>query len=260
VEKGGWLVELETMPEHMRLLVEVDRRYGIHRLVKDRTSRVLRQESAWRATAGDAPLDVVKRHVDRRYRLKLTAEQAAYAQQVGDDCRTVWNTGLEQRRLYRQRGAWINYPGQARQLAKAKTEQMWLKEVPGHCLKQTLTDGKATPQRHLGTPVGVDRSVKTAVALSKGWHRFELALASAARYTGTRTVKVDARYTSQTCFACVACQYQDHADVNAAKNIFAAGLAVTACGDLGVSRSLKQEPAVPRGTPRQSPRVGIPRL
>src|SRR3981189_2997634 len=33
-EKGGWLVELETMPDHVHLLVEVDPQYGVHKLVK----------------------------------------------------------------------------------------------------------------------------------------------------------------------------------------------------------------------------------
>ncbi|MGW2896729.1 helix-turn-helix domain-containing protein [Streptomyces sp. NPDC001212] len=42
---------------------------------------------------------------------------------------------------------------------------------------------------------------------------------------------------------------RDHADVNAAKNIKAAGHEVSACGDLGTSRSVKQEP-VSRATGR----------
>jgi REP-associated tyrosine transposase len=43
-------VGLETMPDHVHLRVEVDPRYGVHRLVKaikGRTSRVLREEFAW---------------------------------------------------------------------------------------------------------------------------------------------------------------------------------------------------------------------
>lgn len=46
-EKGAWLIELECMPDHVHLLVEVDPQFGIHKLVKAikaRTSRVLRQE------------------------------------------------------------------------------------------------------------------------------------------------------------------------------------------------------------------------
>jgi putative transposase len=48
-------------------------------------------------------------------------------------------------------------------------------------------------------------------------------------------------------FRCTSCSRGEHADVNAAKNILAAGLAVTACEDqprpAGRARSPKQEPA-----------------
>jgi putative transposase len=71
-------------------------------------------------------------------------------------------------------------------------------------------------------------------------------------------VKVNPAYTSQTCtackhvaresresqavFRCVACGHQAHADVNAAKNILAAGLAVPGRGDLATRRSVKRQP------------------
>lgn len=81
-DSGAWLVELETMPDHVHLLVEVDPQFGIAALVKylkGRTSRVLRQEfphlarmkSLWSnsyfvATVGGAPLDVVRRYVENQ--------------------------------------------------------------------------------------------------------------------------------------------------------------------------------------------------
>jgi putative transposase len=398
----------------------------------------------------------------RRFRVELTDEQAAFAEQIGAVCRAVWNTGLEQRREYRRRGAWMNYRPQAKELAEAKAEHRWLAEVPGHCLQQTLMDldaacrahgtfrvhwrsgrrwapsfrfpegnkmvveklnrrharvklpklgwvkfrmsrpldgetirsatlsktgtqwflsflvddGVSTPEGHRapGTAVGVDRGVvaptsdgeladrefttpgeqrravvlqhklsraakgsanrtkirkklaklraaerhrrkdfcaKTAhrlaytnavvvledlktrnmtqrakpvenpdnpghylpngaasksglnrVILSKGWHRFEEALRSVSRYTGTQVIKVPAAFTSLRCsvcghvdpksresqaaFRCTSCSRRQHADVNAAKNILAAGLAVTAC----------REAAAPAGaavTPTQEP-------
>ena len=78
----------------------------------------------------------------RRFRVGLTPDQLVYAEQVSGICRAVWNTGLEQRREYRQRRAWINYQQQARELAVAKAdpEFAWLGEAPGHCLQQTLMD------------------------------------------------------------------------------------------------------------------------
>lgn len=80
-EKGAWLVELQTMPDHVHLLVEVDPQFGVHRLVKaikGRSSRVLREEFSWLrsrlpslwtnsyfvATVGGAPLSVIKRYVE----------------------------------------------------------------------------------------------------------------------------------------------------------------------------------------------------
>lgn len=395
----------------------------------------------------------------RRFRVDFSAEQTEFAQRIGDACRAVWNTGVEQRRAYRQRGAWMNYREQAHELADAKTEHGWLAEVPGHCLQQTLMDlykackahgafkvrwrsgrrwapsfrfpegnkmvveqlnrrharvklpklgwvrfrlsrplqgtvirsatvsrdgdqwfisflvddGQLTPDTHVApqAAVGVDRGVVVAIATSegelsdrefitagerrravrlqrklsrsgrrsrnraklrsrlaairarevarrrdfcaqmahrlaktnavvvlenlktkqmtksakgtietpgrnvkaksglnraimaKGWHQFNLALESAARYSGTLVVKVPAAYTSQRCskcgqvdpksresqavFRCTSCSFIGHADVNAAKNILAAGLAVTACGDQprpsGRARPSKQEPA-----------------
>jgi putative transposase len=372
---------------------------------------------------------------------------------------------LEQRREYRRRGAWINYREQAHELVDAKEEHTWLREVPGHCLQQTLMDldracrghgtfgvhwrsgrrwapsfrfpegtkmaveklnrkharvklpklgwvkfqasrsldgeairsatvsregkhwfvsflvddGVSTPEEHSapGTALGVDRGVVIAVAtsdgelidrdfttagerrravvlqrklsraakgsvnrtkiraelqklraverhrredfctktaarlahrnavvviedlktrnmtrraravedpdnpgqylpngaagksglnraiLGKGWHRFEKALTSVSRYTGTQVVKVPAAFTSLRCsacghvdpksresqavFRCTSCSRRQHADVNAAKNILAAGLAVTACRETttpaGAVVTSTQEPA-----------------
>jgi putative transposase len=82
-EKGAWLVELEVMPDHVHLLVEVDPQFGIHKLVKaikGRTSRLLREEfpalksklptlwtnSYFVATVGGAPLGVVERYVENQ--------------------------------------------------------------------------------------------------------------------------------------------------------------------------------------------------
>ena len=47
VERSFTLIEMEVMPDHVHLLIEVDPQFGIHRaikLIKGTTSRVLRQE------------------------------------------------------------------------------------------------------------------------------------------------------------------------------------------------------------------------
>ncbi|MHB8263144.1 MAG: IS200/IS605 family transposase [Acidimicrobiales bacterium] len=82
-DKRGWLIEMETMPDHVHLLVEVDPQYGIHRLVKSvkgRTSHDLRMEfpnlrsrlptlwtnSYFVATVGGASLSIVKAYVENQ--------------------------------------------------------------------------------------------------------------------------------------------------------------------------------------------------
>jgi len=82
-ERDAPIVELETMPDHVHLLVGCDPQFGIHRLVKQvkgRSSRLLRQEfpqlrsrlptlwtnSYFVATVGGATLEVVKRYVENQ--------------------------------------------------------------------------------------------------------------------------------------------------------------------------------------------------
>ena len=85
-ESTAEILELEVMPEHVHLLVEVDPQYGIHRLVraiKGRSSRLLRQEFPWLrsrlptlwtnsyfvSTVGGAPLEVIKQYIENQKRV-----------------------------------------------------------------------------------------------------------------------------------------------------------------------------------------------
>jgi len=82
-ERDAPIAELETMPDHVHLLVTVDPQYGIHRLVKQvkgRSSRLLRQEfpqlrrrlptlwtnSYFVATVGGATLEAVNTYVENQ--------------------------------------------------------------------------------------------------------------------------------------------------------------------------------------------------
>lgn len=77
------IIEMEVMPDHVHLLVEVDPQFGIHRLVKNikgYTSRILRQEfktlrtrlpTLWTnsycvITCGGAPLSVIKQYIENQ--------------------------------------------------------------------------------------------------------------------------------------------------------------------------------------------------
>jgi len=82
-EHDALIEEMEIMPDHVHLLVNVDPQFGIHRLmklVKGRSSRLLRQEfpqlkrrlpSLWTnsyfvATTGGVTLETLKRYVERQ--------------------------------------------------------------------------------------------------------------------------------------------------------------------------------------------------
>jgi putative transposase len=75
------IIEMEIMPDHVHLLVEVDPQFGIHKaikLIKGRTSRYLRKEfkplttklptlwtnSYFVSTVGGAPLNIIKQYIE----------------------------------------------------------------------------------------------------------------------------------------------------------------------------------------------------
>ena len=106
---------------------------------------------------------------------------------------------------------------------------------------------------------GLNRSI-----LDQGWGEFGRQLGYKLGWRGGRLIKVPAAYTSQTCsacghvhadnrrgeqFWCLACGHTDHADVNAAKNILAAGLAVLAGADHTATGHALVEDAVLSGRP-----------
>jgi putative transposase len=79
------LMELEIMPDHVHLLVEVDPQFGIHKLVKlikGYSSKVLRDEflflktklptlwtnSYFVSTVGGSPLEVIKKYIENQKR------------------------------------------------------------------------------------------------------------------------------------------------------------------------------------------------
>jgi putative transposase len=82
-ECNSEILELEVMPDHVHLLVEVDPQFGIHRLIKlmkGRSSKLIREEFKWIksrlptlwtnsyfvSTIGSAPLEVVKQYIEQQ--------------------------------------------------------------------------------------------------------------------------------------------------------------------------------------------------
>lgn len=79
------IIEIEIMPDHVHVLVEVDPQFGIHsliKLMKGRSSRILRVEfptlrkrlptlwtnSYFVSTVGGAPLEVIKQYIESQKR------------------------------------------------------------------------------------------------------------------------------------------------------------------------------------------------
>ena len=79
------IIELEIMPDHVHLLVEVDPQFGIHKLIKNLkgySSHILRDEfkilktklptlwtnSYFIATVGGAPLSMIKQYIENQKR------------------------------------------------------------------------------------------------------------------------------------------------------------------------------------------------
>ena len=82
-ETDSEILEMEVMPDHVHLLVEVDPQFGVHhlvKLIKGRSSRLLRQEFRWCrtrlpslwtnsyfvSTVGGAPLEIIKQYIEQQ--------------------------------------------------------------------------------------------------------------------------------------------------------------------------------------------------
>lgn len=104
-----------------------------------------------------------------------------------------------------------------------------------------------------GTPEKPGKAVRAKSGLNKsildqGWGEFRRQLQYKFDWLGGKLISVSPRNTSITCsnckhtsqenrrtqakFCCVKCGYSENADVNAAKNVLAAGRAVIACGEI----------------------------
>jgi len=125
-------------------------------------------------------------------------------------------------------------------------------------VKNMVRSAKGTieqPGVNVAQKRGLNRSIH-----AQGWSMFRRRLGDKAATCGVQVVPVDPAHTSQRCsacghtaarnrksqavFCCQACGHSDNADVNAANNILAAGLAVTARG--GISHQGPAEARTPQ--------------
>ena len=108
------------------------------------------------------------------------------------------------------------------------------------------------PGKQVSAKSGLNKAI-----LDQGWAEFCRQLGYKLSWRGGELLKVAPQYTSQRChqcqhmsaanrvsqgeFVCERCGHAAHADINAARNILAAGHAVLACGETGLPDSMKQE-------------------
>ena len=115
--------------------------------------------------------------------------------------------------------------------------------VEGLHIKNMSASARGTteePGRNVKAKSGLNKSI-----LDQGWYEFKSQLEYKLFWQGGSLVEVDSRYTSQRCsgcgytakenrpsqavFRCLACGYEENADINAAKNILTVGRTGKAC-------------------------------
>lgn len=154
----------------------------------------------------------------------------------GNRRRAVERLGRLHRRIARQRADWLH---------KLTTELadrypvIAIEDLKIQNMSASAAGTVEQPGRNVRAKTGLNRSI-----LDAAWSEFGRQLEYKLAWRGGALIRVNPAYTSQRCsccghvapesrrsqavFACVACGHAENADVNAAKNILAAGLAVWA--------------------------------
>lgn len=141
-------------------------------------------------------------------------------------------------------------------------------------IRNMSKSSKGTSEKH-GKNVKAKSGLNKSI-LDQGWFEFRRQLEYKQTWRGGYVIAIPPQYTSQKCsccghvsrdnrmtqakFECVVCGHSENADINAARNILAAGHAVLACGETVQSdRSVKQEPTEGIALSQREP-VGSPVL
>jgi len=208
--------------------------------------------------ACEAPL----RALARQARRLAYAQRAVARKRKGSRNRrkAVDRLAALHRRIARQRNAWLHG------LSTALSHQhpaIAIEDLKVAAMSASARGTVQAPGRKVRQKAGLNRSI-----LDQGWSTFRTMLAYKLAAQGGELIAVAPAYTSQRChqcghtarenrptqakFTCMACGHAEHADVNAAQNILAAGHAVWAARD-GRSRACGE--AVRQGKQRVATRA-----
>ena len=203
---------------------------------------------------------------------RLRRYQRSVSRKVKGSCnrrKAIERLGRLHRRIARQRSDWLHKLSTS---LASRHPVVVIEDLKVKNMSASARGSAAAPGRNVRQKAGLNRSI-----LDASWGEFARQLEYKLAWAGGELVRVNPAYTSQRCsccgqidvrsrksqaqYECAACGHAEHADVNAAKNILAAGHAVwssrkfegtKACGE-DVRRaevakpkqaaSMKQEPA-----------------
>ena len=168
---------------------------------------------------------------------RLKRYQRAVSRKIKGSCnrkKAITRLGNLHRRIARQRSDWLH------KLSTELAQQhpvIVIEDLKVKSMSASARGSAAAPGRKVRQKAGLNRSIMDAA-----WGEFARQLGYKLAWRGGELMKVNPAYTSQRCsccgftdksnrrtqeaFSCVACGHAEHADVNAAKNILAAGHAV----------------------------------
>lgn len=233
-ERGKWFVSLQVELPDVMPSADVAPTLGI-----DLGVALFAAMSDGRAVE---PLNALKK---QQRRLKY-AQRAVSRKQKGSRNRrkAVQRLGRIHTRIAAQRSDWLRKL--STELADAHPV-IAIEDLRVQAMSRSAKGTAEAPGKRVRQKAGLNRAI-----LDQGWAEFRRQLEYKCAARGGAVVPVNPAYTSQTCshcgcvdadnrrtqaiFACLACGHSENADVNAAKNILAAGLAVwaakpDACGE-----------------------------
>ena len=179
-----------------------------------------------------------------------------------------------QRRLAKKKKFSENWKNQKREIQKIHSKICNIRRDFQHKLSMNLSKNHAMivteglkisnmSKSASGTTESPGKNVRAKSGLNKaildqGWSEFKRQVKYKLEWLEGVYVEVNSSYTSQKCsscenvgknsrrtqskFCCISCGHTENADINAAKNILAAGNAVLARGENALAPSMKQEP------------------